>query len=98
MDNEPMIIFPLMGKQYDQIVARLKTSVFRACKPYWNVRFRKIYQALQENKEPIIAFQRGYFSKTRVFAKVTSIEVVNGLDTDLRRDEDVYKLDFILLE
>ena len=33
MDNEPMIIFPLMWKQYDQIVARLKTSKFLACKP-----------------------------------------------------------------
>lgn len=98
MDNEPIIIFPVMGKWYDKIVARLKTSEFRACKPYWNVRLRKIYQALQENKEPIIAFQRGYLSKTRVFAKVTSIEVVNGLDTDLRCDEDVYKIDFILLE
>ena len=53
MDNEPMIIFPVMGKWYDKIVARLKTSEFRACKPYWNVRLRKIYQALQENKEPI---------------------------------------------
>jgi hypothetical protein len=98
MGNEPMIIFPLMGKWYDQIVARLKTSEFRACKPYWDVRLRKVYQALQENKEPIIAFQRGYFSKTRVFAKVTSIEVVNGLDTDLKCDEDVYKIDFILSE
>lgn len=98
MDNEPMIIFPLIGKQYDQIIARLKTSKFLACKIYWNVRLRKVYQALQENKEPIIAFRRGYFSKTKVFAKVTSIEVVNGLDTDLRRDEDVYKLDFVLLE
>lgn len=98
MDNEPMIIFPLIGKQYDQIIARLKTSKFLAFKPYWNVRLRKVYQALQENKEPIIAFRRGYFSKTKVFAKVTSIEVVNGLDTDLRRDEDVYKLDFVLLE
>lgn len=98
MDNEPIIIFPVMGKWYDKIVARLKTSEFRACKPYWNVRLRKIYQALQENKEPIIAFQRGYLSKTRVFAKITSVEVVNGLDTDLRCDEDVYKIDFILLE
>ncbi len=101
-----MLIFPLKKEWYEKIKSGEKTIEYREVKPYWTKRLlhekyndysaarypSKMYSILKRYSEPCF-FRLGY-TKERLEAWITKIEVVDGKDTDLHIDKPVYAIHF----
>ena len=72
---------------YDQIETGLKRVEYREVKSYWS---KRLYGCSPGDK---IIFSRGY-TKRRMMATVTKIEIVYGLNTDLHTNKNVYAIHF----
>lgn len=102
-----MLIFPLKKEWYEKIKSGEKTVEYREVKDYWSKRLWK-NQCLPclgvwdyEDKKDYIfpvdcIFQLGYNPDTRLNAIILKIEVVDGKNTDLKIDKDVYAIHFKL--
>ena len=105
-----MLTFNLKKQWFDKIKSGEKTHEYREVKPYWTKRLTKIRLWMFENSNRIwgndperkIKFCCGYPEKIdlskRVFAYVKSIKIINGKNTDLAVDKDVYDIEFELIK
>ena len=101
-----MLTFPLKKEWYQKIKSGEKTIEYREAKPYW---IRKLARAesrsgtmrwdsdkqryVFDNFSAPCLFQLGYTDET-LKAWVTKVEIVNGKDTDLHIDKQVYAIHF----
>lgn len=95
-----MLTFNLKKEWFDKIKSGEKTHEYREVKPYWTKRFlNKGLDILPCNQ---CEFVCGYASKDekdkRLKANILSINTINGKNTDLAIDKDVYDIEFELLE
>ena len=99
-----MLIFPLKKEWYEKIRSGKKTIEYREVKPYWTKRLQRAEYAQTDYhwdfKNKIYVFQNysapcilqlGY-TKERMEAWITKIEVVDGLKSDLHIDRLVYAI------
>lgn len=107
-----MLTFNLKKEWFEKIKSGEKTHEYREVKPYWTKRIRKEFDYLncdiEELKEapkyPLIyvSFVCGYANKNdkcrRLKANVVSIQIVNGINTDLNIDKLVYDIEFELIK
>lgn len=82
-----MLIFFLKKEWFEKIKAGTKTIEYREVKPYWEKRLKNIQPGTP------CQFRLGY-TKTKINATITKIEIVPGLNTDLQIDTDVYAIHF----
>lgn len=90
-----MIQFNLEKKWFDKIKSGEKKIEYREFKPYWTKRFEKIWGTIfwtapiyfEDNTFPCI-LRLGY-TKTFMKAQIVKMEVVDGLNTDLKVDKKV---------
>lgn len=99
-----MLIFPLKKEWYEKIKSGEKTIEYREVKPYWTRRlqkadfaatdyhwdFQKRMYIFDKYSAPAI-LQLGY-TKERLEAWITKIEIVDGKDTDLHINKPVYAI------
>lgn len=107
-----MLTFNLKKEWFEKIKSGEKTHEYREVKPYWTKRIRKEYDFLNCDIEELkefpkypsgcISFVCGYANKKdkcrRVKANVVSIQIVNGINTDLNIDKLVYDIEFELIK
>ena len=88
-----MLIFNLKKEWFEKIKSGEKTHEYREVKPYWERR-------LENNVGEWICFCEGYPRRDdtykRLYARVKSITICNGKNTDLKIDKDVYDIEFEL--
>lgn len=102
-----MLNFILKKNWYEKIKSGEKTIEYREVKPYWTKRFERAgcennkgdVELLLKNKiaclSPVIKAKcilRLGYTKQYMTARITSIEVVNGKNTDLAIDKPVYAI------
>lgn len=93
-----MLIFPLKKEWYEKIKSGEKTVEYREVKDYWSIRlFPDIPEDLQGEPRRCY-FQIGYKPETRILATIFKIEIVDGINTDLKIDKKVYAIHFRLEE
>lgn len=92
------LFLPLAGVWFDKIESGEKKTEFRIRKPYWSARldptvafFKNGTVADGVKIYTSVRFSRGYSGRQITF-KVAGIDVVNGLDSDLRVDAEVYAI------
>lgn len=103
-----MLIFHLKKEWYEKIKSGEKTVEYRECKPYW---YKRLFSAralsfqnmcwdnIREYIFPAESyFQLGYKPETRIRAFITFVEIVDGKNTDLKIDKDVYAIHFKLVK
>lgn len=107
-----MLTFNLKKEWFDKIKSGEKTHEYREVKPYWTKRFKKqltdlLYALEKDGKNELyphrlIKFCYGYPHKDdknkSLIAKVKVVRIINGKNTDLAIDKDVYDIEFELLE
>lgn len=108
-----MLKFNLKKEWFEKIKSGEKTHGYREVKPYWEKRinsFLEEYQAIDEDDEYSALifddlhcwFVCGYALKSdkskRLKAKIRSITIINGLNTDLKVDKPVYDIEFELIK
>lgn len=95
-----MLVFNLKKQWFDKIKNGEKTHEYREIKPYWTKRFVNKRLGILHCEE--CEFVCGYASKDdkdkRLRAYILSIKIVNGKNTDLAIDKDVYDIEFELVE
>ena len=84
-----MLIFNLKKIWYEKIKSGEKITEYREVKPYWTKRLSKYSFPCE------CQFRLGY-TKEYLNAVINSIEVVSGIDTDLKVDKSVYAIHFVL--
>lgn len=101
-----MLTFNLKKKWFDKIKNGVKTHEYREVKEYW---FRRLflYSSIlcRQTMIPLhseCVFVCGYAPKEdlekRLRAKMKSITITNGLNTDLKIDKDVFDIEFELIK
>lgn len=101
-----MLIFNLKKEWFEKIKSGEKTHEYREVKEYWFKRlflYSKILcrqTALPLHSECV--FVCGYASKNdeekRLNAKIKNISIINGKNTDLAIDKDVFDIEFELIK
>ena len=103
-----MLIFNLKKEWFEKIKSGEKTHEYREVKPYWTKRLEPIEHRLiikpnsstPEYWTDYCYFVCGYASKDdkdkRLKARIKSISIINGKNTDLKVDKDVYDIEFEL--
>lgn len=101
-----MLTFNLKKEWFEKIKRGEKTHEYREVKEYWFKRlflYSKILcrqTALPLHNECV--FVCGYANKDdkekRLKAKIKSISIINGKNTDLAIDKDVFDIEFELIE
>ena len=90
-----MLTFNLKKEWFEKIKSGEKTHEYREVKPYWQKR-------LLNNPSGYICFCLGYPKENeaykRLYAKIKNITIKNGLNTDLNTNNDVYDIEFELIE
>lgn len=91
-----MQTFNLKTEYFYKIRNNLKTHEYREITNYWAKRITKL------NVNDIICFKLGYpnnnnFDKI-LYAKILSIKVINGINTDLKINKNVYDIEFLLID
>lgn len=104
-----MLTFILKKEWYDKIESGCKKVEYREVKPYWTARlkntadkifpfgFPEKYGECAEyafGSKMFCYFQLGYKPEKRLKARITKIEVRNGLNTDLGINGLVYAIHF----
>ena len=104
-----MLIFNLKKEWFEKIKSGKKTHEYRIVKPYWQKRidnYLNSYNVDEENDTDSdfviyddipIKFVLGY-TKNFLIANIKSVHIVNGKNTDLAIDKDVYDIEFELME
>ena len=101
-----MLRFNLKKKWFDKIKSGEKIHEYREVKPYWTKRFCKELcvnadelKQYTECNDKAIVFIKGYSNKVedKLLARLYSIKVRNGKNTDLGIDKDVYDIEFELV-
>ena len=96
-----MLTFNLKKEWFEKIKSGEKTHEYREAKPYWTKRICNYFDIDDENPfighQLPIQFVLGY-TREYLLARVTNIRIINGKDTDLKLDADVYDIEFELME
>ena len=107
-----MLTFHLKKEWFEKIKSGEKTHEYRIFKPYWINRFKNYFkisdrdfEAMQHSKKnqiilfaPHFVYFRLGYTKDKLLANVLSIRIINGLDTDLKIDADVFDIEFELIK
>ena len=99
-----MIYFNLKKIWYDKIKSGEKSHEYREVKPHWISRLQRYIdnpnwiEERQADGFPLLAFFRnGYNRLSPAFiCQIKSITIINGKDTDLKIDKDVYDIELDL--
>lgn len=95
-----MLIFNLKKEWFEKIKSGEKTHEYREVKPYWKSRLRYPIHLLEsgEIKRFPADIVCGYPSKNDfskiIEIEILSIKIVDGKNTDLKLDTDVYDIEF----
>lgn len=98
-----MLIFNLKKEWFDKIKSGEKTHEYREVKPYWTkrIKIKRKNIVLMFGGFPLCEFVCGYANKDdkdkRLKAKIKSITIKNGKNTDLKIDKPVYDIEFELI-
>jgi hypothetical protein len=107
-----MLTFNLKKQWFDKIKSGEKTHEYREVKPYWKKRLSKHLESFANNKtfnkliknDIVIlpcCFKCGYpkfEEKDKIlYGGIKSITIINGKNTDLAIDKDVYDIEFELI-
>lgn len=104
-----MLTFNLKKEWFEKIKSGEKTHEYREVKPYWTTRIKNHFGYLWCDIDylkggdiyyPIlkdIIFRKGYTGE-KLYAWVVSIKIVDGKNTDLKIDKDVYDIKFELIK
>ena len=89
-----MLIFPLKKQWYEKIKSGEKTIEYRDVKDYWA---KRLFPDIPEDLvgEPRRCYLQLGYTKNRLEAWITKIEVVDGKDTDLAIDKPVYAIHLV---
>ena len=98
-----MLTFNLKKEWFEKIKSGEKTHEYRERTIYWSSRL-DLYWYVSMNKIPInyniICFACGYPKKDdkekRLYAKIKSVKLINGLNSDLKIDKEVFDIEFEL--
>lgn len=102
-----MLTFNLKKEWFEKIKNGEKTHEYREIKPYWTTRFINKLCVPAKNLDNYIApcdatitFINGYSNapKDKLLAQLFSIKKINGKNTDLATDKDVYDIEFELIK
>lgn len=101
-----MLTFNLKKEWFEKIKSGEKTHEYRIVKPYWFKRLFLFSPILcRQTTIPLhseCVFCCGYPKKDdatkRITAKIKNITIKNGLETDLKIDEDVFDIKFELIK
>lgn len=101
-----MLTFNLKKQWFDKIKTEKKTHEYREVKDYWFKRLFLYSESLcMQTFIPLhdeCVFVCGYASKDdetkRIKAKIKNIRIINGLNTDLAMDKDVFDIEFELIK
>lgn len=104
--KNPMLVFNLKKEWFDKIKSGEKTHEYRVVKDYW---FKRLFlyskKLCRQTTIPLhseCVFVCGYAPKEdltkRLKAKIESISIVNGKNTDLKIDGDVFDIEFELIK
>lgn len=101
-----MLTFNVKKEWFDKIKSGEKTHEYRVVKDYWFKRlFLYSYIQARQTMIPLHSkciFCCGYPSKQdlqkRLQARIKSIYIRNGLNTDLKTDRDVFDIEFELIK
>lgn len=100
-----MLVFNLKKEWFDKIKNGEKTHEYREVKPHWTTRIRNHFGYLWSDIDylksgyiyyPIlkdIILVKGYAGE-KLYARVVSIKIVDGTNTDLKINKDVYDIEF----
>ena len=83
--------FVLKGVWFDKIKSGEKCIEYREVKPYWDKRIRNLYHFNNTPDYNKCIFTRGYTNKMLI-AEIESIQIINGGNTDLHVDKNVYAI------
>ena len=98
-----MLTFNLKKEWFDKIKSGEKTHEYREIKPYWVKRLDYIKSTLDRKliNGHFCYFVSGYPKRSEVDkymgAIIKSISIINGKNTDLAIDKDVYDIEFELI-
>ncbi len=104
-----MLTFNLKKEWFEKIKSGKKTHEYREYKYYWFVRIKNYFKFLDEEifdmrrgdifleRQELIIFRCGYKGE-KLKAKVKSITIKDGLDTDLKINKYVFDIEFELIE
>ena len=84
-----MLNFILKKKWYEKIKSGEKTVEYREFTEYWKTRVYNALISLASGEKPICILRLGY-TKQYMTAKISEIDIVNGKETDLHIDSQVY--------
>ena len=79
-----MLTLPIMGKWFNMILSREKGEEYREIKPYYMVRFKKIFEMYPNSYIPTgtdikkIRFRNGYGSSRPEFIAECSLDIKTG--------------------
>ena len=106
-----MLTFNLKKEWFEKIKSGVKKTEYRDCKDYWFKRIRKIIENDCGSKSfniceimpyafenPLCCIFRLGYTKTFVKAKIVSVEIVDGLNSDLEHKGSVFAIHFELDE
>lgn len=104
-----MLTFNLKKEWFEKVKSGKKTHEYREVKPFWVTRIKNYFGFfwcdIEELKcgsiyYPIginIIFQCGYGGE-KLKANVTSIKIIDGWNTDLKTNKDVFDIEFELIK
>ena len=107
-----MLTFNLKKEWFEKIKSGEKTHEYRELKPYWTRRFEKEFGKLEFcitelrygnpkffKTQHLVCFMNGMLSekrKPRLYAKLKSVSLKYGMQTDLKINAPVYDIEFEL--
>ena len=86
-----MLTFILKKEWYEKIKSGEKTVEYREVTPYWRTRLHNAFIILAPKEKPICVLRLGY-TKQYMTAKISKINIVDGKETDLHIDSQVYAI------
>lgn len=95
-----MLIFNLKKEWFEKIKSGEKTHEYREVKPYWTNRLKFVMEILYEFGQKCYPceIRLGYPKNTDynkiIDAKILSIKIINGKNTDLNINKDVFDIEF----
>lgn len=104
-----MLTFNLQKEWFNKIKSGEKTHEYREVKPYWTTRIGNYFGCLECDIDflksggiyyPLpkdIVFIKGYTGE-KLYARVASIKIVGGTNTDLKINKDVFDIEFKLIK
>lgn len=104
-----MLTFNLKKKWFNKIKNGEKTHEYREVKPYWTTRISNHFGYLLCDIDDLkngniyyptfkdIILKMGYTSE-KIYARVVSIKIIDGKNTDLKINKPVYDIEFKLIK